>query len=400
VTIAYLVNRYPAVSHTFVRREIEALEASSATVLRYTIRASEGPLPDPRDAAEVAKTRVVLSAGAVGLLFATLRIAVTRPAQFLKSIRIAWLMAQKAGRDRWRQGAYLAEAAWLVSDWQKCGVSHVHAHFGTNPAAVARLARAMGGPPYSFTVHGPDEFDAPGPIDLNGKIADAAFVAAISNYGRSQLMRWSDWRDWPKIRIVRCGLDTEFIAAAPSPMPGQHRLCYVGRLSAQKGLPILIDAVAAMSASVPDLGITIVGDGPLRNELEARATALGIAHHLTFVGAASNADVRQYVAAARALVVPSFAEGLPVVIMEALALGRPVIATAIAGIPELVDAEDGWIVPAGNVQALATAMRSALSASPDKLAELGAVGRERVAEQHDASKNARTLAALVAEHAA
>jgi colanic acid/amylovoran biosynthesis glycosyltransferase len=394
VTIAYLVNRYPAVSHTFIRREIAAIEAGGTPVLRYSIRAVDGALPDPLDAAEVGKTRVVLS-GAGRLLWAIVLMKITHPIRVLRATGLAWSMARKAGRQRLRYVAYLVEAAWLVRDWERRGVKHVHAHFGTNPAAVARLARAMGGPPYSFTVHGPDEFDAPGAIDLAGKIADAAFVAAISDYGRSQLMRWADWDDWPKICVVRCGLDADFIAAETVPISDAARLCYVGRLSAQKGLPVLIDAVAQISAAHPDLRITIVGDGPLRADLEARAKALGVAHHLEFVGAASNAEVRKHLTAARALVLPSFAEGLPVVIMEALALGRPVVATAIAGIPELVDAENGWIVPAGNADAFAAAMVAALSASPQELTVMGAVGRQRVAERHDAGTNAATLAALI-----
>lgn len=394
MTIAYLVNRYPAVSHTFIRREIAGLEAAGATVLRYSIRRGDGPFPDPRDAAEAERTIVVL-AGTLRLLGAMALMKLTHPLRVLRATGVAWGMARKAGRQRWRYLAYLIEAAWLVRDWRRRGVTHVHAHFGTNPAAVARIARAMGGPPYSFTVHGPDEFDAPGMIDLNGKIADAAFVAAISDYGRSQLMRWADWRDWPKIGIVRCGLDADFIATTPTEVPNTPQFCYIGRLSAQKGLPVLIDAVAQLVPVHPDLRMTVVGDGPLRADLEARAALLGVKETLYFVGSASNADVARHIAAARALVVPSFAEGLPVVIMEALALGRPVIATAVAGIPELVDGGDGWVVPPGNADALAGAMREALAASPAKLTALGSEGRKRVAAHHDAVANAKLLLARI-----
>jgi colanic acid/amylovoran biosynthesis glycosyltransferase len=394
MTIAYLVNRYPAVSHTFIRREIAGLEAAGATVLRYSIRRGDGPFPDPRDAAEAERTIVVL-AGTLRLLGAMALMKLTHPLRVLRATGVAWGMARKAGRQRWRYLAYLIEAAWLVRDWRRRGVTHVHAHFGTNPAAVARIARAMGGPPYSFTVHGPDEFDAPGALDLNGKIADAAFVAAISDYGRSQLMRWADWRDWPKIGIIRCGLDADFIAATPIEVPNTPQFCYIGRLSAQKGLPVLIDAVAQLVSVHPDLRITVVGDGPLRADLEARAALMGVSEVLYFVGSASNADVARHIAAARALVVPSFAEGLPVVIMEAMALGRPVIATAVAGIAELVDGGDGWVVPAGNADALAGAMRDALAASSAKLTALGSEGRKRVAAHHDAAANAKLLLARI-----
>lgn len=394
MTIAYLVNRYPAVSHTFIRREIAGVEAAGERVLRYSIRPGETRLPDPRDEAEAAQTRVVLASKA-SLLRAWIAMKLVHPVRVLRACGTAWRMAAKAGTQRWRYLAYLFEAAWLVRDWRREGVRHVHAHFGTNPAAVARLAHVLGGPPYSFTVHGPDEFDAPGALDLRGKIADAACVAAISEYGRSQLMRWADWQDWPKIGIVRCGLDADFVGAAPEPVPSAPQLCYVGRLSAQKGLPVLLDAVAMIAEAHPDLRMTIVGDGPLRADLEARAASLGIVQHLNFTGSASNADVRHYIAAARALVVPSFAEGLPVVIMEALALGRPVIATAIAGIPELVDAETGWIVLPGNADALAQAMRAALTAAPAVLEAMGEAGRERVAARHDAAANARMLLSMI-----
>lgn len=392
--IAYLVNRYPAVSHTFIRREIAALEASGRCVLRYSIRASTGPFPDARDAAEVARTTVILS-GAVKLVFGLAAMLALHPVRTWRAVRIAIAMGRSAGGQAWRQLAYLAEAAWLVREWQRAGVSHVHAHFGTNPAAVARLARAMGGPPYSFTAHGPDEFDAPGAIDLAGKIADAAFVVAISDFGRSQLMRWARWRDWPRIIIIRCGLDADFIAAPVEPAPDAPHFCYVGRLSGQKGLPVLVDAAAMIAHAHPDLRITVVGDGPLKAELHERAVALGIADILVFVGAATNADVRRHLSAARALIVPSFAEGLPVVIMEALAMARPVIATAIAGIPELVDDSDGWIVRPGNARDLADAMAQAIAAPPAMLAAMGVAGRRRVAAQHDAARNASTLAALI-----
>jgi len=393
--VAYLVNRYPAISHSFIRREIAGVEAAGVTVRRYSIRPGETHLPDARDRAETARTTVVLDRGIAALAGAALIALFTAPRALLRAGRLAAQMAAKAGHGRWRHAAYLVEAAWLVRAWRRAGVDHVHAHFGTNPAAVARIARALGGPPYSFTVHGPDEFDAPGALDLAGKVADAAFVAGISDYGRSQLMRWSDWRDWCRIGIVRCGLDRDFLDAAAVPLPDAHRLCFVGRLSAQKGLPVLVDAIAQIAPRFPALRVTIVGDGPLRAALEARAAASGITPHVDFVGAASNDAVRGHITDARALVVPSFAEGLPVVIMEALALRRPVIATAIAGIPELVDTGCGWLVPAGSAEALAAAMAEALDADPAALVRRGDVGHARVRAHHDASRNAAELVRLI-----
>ena len=395
MTIAYLVNRYPAVSHTFIRREIVAHEADGLTILRYTIRQPQGSFPDTADADESGKTTGILAQGAVSLLTALAVTALTSPAALARGASLAWRMARQSGGNYVRHGAYLAEAAWLARDLKRHGITHLHAHFGTNPAAVARLTRALGGPPYSVTVHGPDEFDAPVVYDLAGKIADAKFVAAISSFGASQLMRWADWRHWDRIAVVRCGLDAGFNGSPLVPVTDTQQLCYVGRLGAQKGLPILVDAVAMIAADYPGLRIVMLGEGPLRAELEHKIAALGIANHFAFHGAASNADVRMHLQASRALVTPSFAEGLPVVIMEALALGRPVVTTAIAGIPELVDGANGWVVPAGDARAFADAMRAALEASVTTLSAMGDVGRDRVATHHDATKNAAHLRALI-----
>ncbi len=397
--IAYLVNCYPAPSHSFVRREIAGVEAGGLTVLRYSIRPAPDALPDLRDAAERDVTRTVLAQGVLALAGAFLIEALMHPMGFFRALGRALGMARASWGSGWRQLAYLAEAAWLCRDWRRQGVSHVHAHFGTNPAAVARLARAWGGPPYSFTVHGPDEFDAPVAIDLGGKIADAAFVAGISSYGRSQLMRWSKPEDWIKIAVVRCGVDRAFMDDATGP-PDNATLCCVARLGPQKGLHILIDAAAQVAPERPDLQIVVVGDGLLRRALEAQAAVLGLTENLNFVGIKGGNEVRQHLLDARAFILPSFAEGLPVVLMEALALRRPVITTWVAGIPELVDSAVGWLCPPADVEALANAIRAALDTPVAQLATMGEVGRARVEAAHDADANGAQMADLIRASAA
>jgi colanic acid/amylovoran biosynthesis glycosyltransferase len=392
--IAYLVNCYPAPSHSFVRREIAGVEAAGLTVLRYSIRPAPVALPDPLDAAERDVTTTVLAQGAFTLIAAFVLEAITHPIGLMRAAGRAFAMARASWGGAWRQLAYLAEAAWLCRVWRSQCITHVHAHFGTNPTAVARLAQAWGGPRYSFTVHGPDEFDAPGAIDLSGKIADAAFVAAISSYGRSQLMRWSKAEDWEKIKVVRCGVDQAFLEAAADP-PDNVTLCCVARLGPQKGLHILIEAVAKVAPQRPDLRVVIVGDGPLREQLEAQAARLGVSNQIRFAGVMDGDAVRQHLLDARAFVLPSFAEGLPVVLMEALALRRPVITTWVAGIPELVDGNMGWLCPPGDADALANAIRAALDMPVGKLAAMGGAGRNRVRVAHDADANGAQLAALI-----
>ncbi len=395
MTIAYLVNQYPKVSHSFIRREIAGIEACGIQVARFSIRSCGSELVDEEDKRELEKTRFVLGIGKVGLLFALLRVAITRPIRFLSAL---WLMIQvgrKSDRGVLRHLAYLAEACVLLGWFSELGIAHVHAHFGTNSTTVAMLCRALGGPPYSFTVHGPEEFDKAEALALTEKIKRAAFVVAISSFGKSQLYRWCEHEQWSKIQVIHCGVDDMFLTQAPIPVPDQPRLVCVGRLCEQKGHLLLLEAAGQLVAEGLSFMLVLVGDGPLRTEIETMITRLGLQDHVEITGWASNSEVHQHILASRAMVLPSFAEGLPVVVMEALALSRPVISTYVAGIPELVEPEIcGWLVPPGSVEALTNAMRTALQLPVEKLEQMGRVGAERVAQQHDAAIEASKLAAL------
>mgnify|MGYP004499057923 CR=1 FL=1 len=389
MTVAYLVNHYPTVSHSFIRREIFGLEEAGVSVRRFSFRAAPAELPDPQDRAERERTQVVLGQGAFRLLAATACVAVKRPGRWIKAARIAVAMGQGAPKKVLRHLAYLVEACWLTG--QMKDVVHVHAHFGTNSAAVARMVHCLTGLPYSFTVHGPEEFDGPLALDLPGKIADAACVIGISSFGRSQLMRWTDPKAWGKLRVVRCGVDQVFASAAPAAPCAGPDLCCVARLSGQKGLPLLIEAAGLLHRRGVDFRLTLVGDGEMRAEIEQAVRDQGLGEKVRITGYLAASGVREIISASRAMVLPSFAEGLPVAIMEALALRIPVVATQIAGTPELVDKECGWLIPAGSIERLADAMEQVLAADPVRLREMGEVGRQRVLAQHDAGQNARAL---------
>jgi len=392
VRLAYLCNLYPAVSHSFVRREIEAVERAGNQVHRFSVRGARPDLKDPADRGEAERTEVVLGQGVIRLILAALILLLSRPARTLHAIGTARRLSAAGVKSKVRHVAYWLEAAWVVRRLDGLRVEHLHAHFGTNPAAVAAIAHAWGGPPFSFTVHGPDEFDAPVSLSLRAKIEAASFVAAISDYGQSQLMRWSSPDDWAKMGVVRCGLDRDFLNATPSLVQADSTefLC-VGRLSAQKGLPLLIAACDRLRAGEERFTLTIVGDGEMRDWLQADIARRNLGATIALVGIRTAAEIRDHLERCRAFVLPSFAEGLPVVIMEALALRRAVISTAIAGIPELVDDSCGWLIPAGSEEALADAMRAALHASSDELSAKGAVGRERVQRMHDVDINAALL---------
>jgi glycosyltransferase involved in cell wall biosynthesis len=402
VRLAYLCNLYPAVSHSFVRREIEGVEQAGCEVHRFSVRPARNDLRDQADLREAAKTETILKQGFWRLSAFALIMCASRPAKMIDAARTAARLSGPGFSPKLRHLAYWLEAAWLARRLNHLGVEHLHAHFGTNPAAVAAITRAWGGPPFSFTVHGPKEFDAPVALSLAAKIEAASFVAAISSYGRSQLMRWTDTIYWDRIKIVRCGLDSAFIEAGVAPIPDDStQLVCVARLSAQKGLPLLVAACDRLRNAGERFTLTIIGDGEMRESLEHDIRRRGLGDHIQLAGVRSSAEIRASLVAARAFILPSFGEGLPVVLMEALAMCRPVVATAIAGIPELVDEECGWLIPAGSEDALVAAITQLLRESAQQLAAKGQVGRERVRVMHDAGRNAALIIdAIAAAHAA
>jgi glycosyltransferase involved in cell wall biosynthesis len=391
--VAYLVNQYPRTSHSFIRREILAVEAEGVEVLRFSVRPLDEPLPSEIDRLELERTRVVLDAGPVQHTLALAEVAVRRPAVFARAVAKTVQLGWRSERGLLRHFAYLAEACVLARWLRRAdGADHVHAHFGTNAAAVALLCHAVGGPTYSFTVHGSEEFDKPEFLGLAQKIRQASFAVAISNFARAQLCRWADHADWAKIHVVRCGIDEELLRAPTSPTPAAPRLVCVARLVQLKGHLILIEAAERLAAEGLDFEIVLAGDGPFREPIEAAIRRAGLDRRIRVAGVMSADQVRDVIQASRALVLPSFSEGLPMVVVEALALRRPVITTAIAGIPELVaTGETGWLVPAGSVDALTDAMRDALQSPPARLDEMGRAGAARVAKQHNARAEARRL---------
>lgn len=394
--VAYLVNQYPKVSHTFIRREIQALEALGATVVRYSIRRVAEELKDEADQRELKKTRFVLDGGAQGLASAIAMMAATRPVAFARASAMASRIGVGSERGLAIHGAYLGEACVLARWMEADKIDHVHAHFGTNPTTVAMLIHELGGPGYSFHVHGPEEFDKPLQISLGEKIERSRFVCGISSFGRSQLYRQVRYEHWPKVEIVRCGVDPSFLSEGSHPFPKAPELVSVGRLSEQKGQMLMLEALGRLHKKGRDFHLTLVGDGELRGEVEALIKREDLGDKVTITGWASGEEVRNYILGARAMILPSFAEGLPVVLMESLGLGRPALSTYVAGIPELIQpGETGWLVPAGSVDALVSGIEAVLDTDDSTLEAMGARGQVAVRERHDASKNGADLKALI-----
>lgn len=397
IRVGYVVNTYPRPSQTFIRREIQALEAMGLQVTRFAMRRDPQPVVSAEDHAEQAATEYVLTHGAPALGGALLRALFRHP----RALLAAWAAGGRGGpcRGRTRQMIYLAEAAWLVRRCRALGITHLHAHFGTNSTDVTRYARLLGGPGYSMTVHGPEEFDAPLGLCLPEKIAEARFVVAVSAFGRSQLARWTAAADWPRLRVIHCGIDPR-VFAAPRPLPAGPsaeaplQLVSVGRFAEQKGQLLLIEALARTRAP---MHLTLIGDGPLAPTIRDAIARHGIGDKVTLPGWLDEGQVAEALARAHVMVMPSFAEGLPVALMEAMAAARPCIATYVAGIPELVQpGETGWLVPAGSAEALAGAMDDAARCAPARLAEMGRRGHHRALARHDVCESARRLRLLFA----
>ncbi|MDZ3991745.1 glycosyltransferase family 4 protein [Pseudomonas sp. Teo4] len=391
--IAYFINQYPKVSHSFIRREILALERQGMEIQRIALRGWDAELQDAEDLSERDKTLYVLKDGLKGLLAPMLQVLRAQPRRFMSALGLALRHGRRADRPWPYHLVYLAEACRVVQWLQAFGAEHVHAHFGTNSTEVVMLANALGGPAYSFTVHGPEEFDKPQFLHVGEKVRRAAFVAAVSSYGRSQLYRWVAHEHWAKVKVVHCGLERSFHEVATVSAPSVPRLVCVGRLCEQKGQLLLLEAARLLAERSVPFEVVLAGDGEMRPQIEAFIARHGLQGQVRITGWISSAQVREEILAARALVLPSFAEGLPVVIMEAMALRRPVLTTYVAGIPELVrQGENGWLFPAGAVDELAAAMADCLAQPAEVMQRMGEAAYDRVLQRHDIDTEAAKLA--------
>jgi colanic acid/amylovoran biosynthesis glycosyltransferase len=397
VRVAYLINQYPKISHAFIRREILALERRGVEITRFALRGWDAECVDVEDREEQARTRYVLQRGIFPLIVASASTLLTRPVRFCAALRLALATGRWSDKPLLYHMVYLAEACRLLPWLEECGATHVHAHFGTNAAEILMLSRTLGGPPYSITVHGPEEFDKPHALNLGDKVHRSAFTVAITSFAQSQIYRWIERAHWQRVNVVHCGIEAAFHEGPFPRAPAAPRLVCLGRLSPEKGQLLLVEAATLLAEKGLPFELTLVGDGPMRGAIEALVAERGLSDRIRLTGSISTELLREELLSARALVLPSFAEGLPMVIMEAMALRRPILTTWIAGIPELVrDGIDGWLFPAGSVESLAVAMEDCLSRPVEELWAMGESARARVLERHSVDDQAVRLNELFA----
>ncbi|WGW04457.1 glycosyltransferase [Tropicibacter oceani] len=385
--LAYLTGEYPRASDTFIQREVAALRGLGHEVLTCSIRTTGAEhLVGPEQRAEHARTFKVLQACKSPLRLARAHLRWMRqPGRYLKALALAWKTAPKGIKGRLFNLIYFLEAGVLADKLAEDGVQHLHNHIAKASCTVAMLASELSGIPYSFTIHGPDIFFEPQHWRIDEKAARAAFVACISDYARSQLMCFADQAHWDRFHIIHCGVDPDRYTA--STHEGAE-LLFVGRLAAVKGVPVLLDALRGLDH--PGLHLTVIGDGPDRAALEEQAKALSV----SFVGYKSQDEVAGALSKTDVFVLPSFAEGVPVVLMEAMASGVPVVTTRIAGVPELVaDGLTGHLVPPGDTVALRRAIAEALKDARPRRA-MGATGAAVVRADFNIAIEAARLSGL------
>jgi glycosyltransferase involved in cell wall biosynthesis len=394
--IAYLASAFGRTADTFIRNEVDELRRIGVSVDTYSIR--RPPLGSNASDDVVRHqqgTVYILEAGAA-LFWHTLKTALLHPVRFARALWLAWRTSATGLRGLFLQCAYVIEAGYLASRLIERKTDIVHDHVGENSATVAMLAAEMSGIPFSMTIHGPSIFYAPVRWALGEKLARAAFTACISHYCRSQCLLFAPQEARPRLRIVRCSVQPIFVDhPPPRRLPHEPHFVCVGRLCSDKGQRLLIEAGGRLFPAHPSARISLVGDGPDRSDLEQMIQIAGLQGHISILGWQSSSEVRDMLASATALVIPSLAEGLPVVAMEALAVQCPVIATNIAAISELVEnGVNGWLIPPGSVDQLVTAMDAAANCDAATLERMGATGRSRVLELHDPVRQTQTLLEL------
>lgn len=393
--LAYLTSRYPATSHTFIRREVVGLRQLGVGVDTFSIQpASAAELSGHDDGGPA--TYNVLAQSLPTFAGAHLARLVRSPLKYVRTFTRALSHRPPGVRGLALSVAHFAESVVLARELERRGITHLHNHFANSAATVGMLAAGLIGIPWSFTFHAHSETDYPAGVTLGRKIEAAATVICISWFGQSQCMRLVPSDQWSKMHIVRCGLLFDEMAA---PLPAEEReekIICIARLSSEKAQSGLIQAFTEVSPEFPTLQLHFIGDGPDLQRLQMLAADAGLADRVRFHGRLSEADTLAELRTARLMVLPSFMEGLPVVLLEAAALEVPAIASRITGVPELItDGEDGTLFTPSEWDELTTKMRAVLG-DPARAQAMAAAAHRKVIAEFDVMRSAEQLKAIYA----
>ncbi|MDJ0842096.1 MAG: glycosyltransferase [Acidobacteriota bacterium] len=396
--LAYLCSKYPAVSHTFISREIRGLKTHDIPVQPFSMRPGEVlPGADDWEKEQLASTWCIHGQGLWSVLTYQVIQFLRFPLGYLRGLLFA--LALQKGRPKeslWALFHFL-EGAMLARQMGKRGLSHVHVHFAGPESAVALYASRAFGITYSFTLHGPDVFYKVEIGNLAAKMRHASFIACISHFATSQVLRILGSEALAKTHIVHCGVDPGQFAPVHRTASFEDEpftIVCTGRLTSTKGQALLIKACVRLAEENRRFRCVLIGSGDEWEALKRLVAEHGLENSVVLTGALPQEGVRRELAKADLFVLPSFAEGVPVVLMEAMSMEIPCITTRVGGIAELIDdGVNGWLLHAGDLDALADNLKARMDAS-EELAEIGRKARVKIQEAFHIEKCTQGLAEI------
>ena len=353
IRIAYLCGEYPRATDTFIQREVASLRKAGLHVETISVRC---PAPQEQGTEEQRQERqgtyYLLPCNPWRLLSDHFRLLLRSPSRYFRGVWLAFTVRSPGLWSLLYQIFYFAEAGLVASRMKRQELTHVHNHAPDASGYVAMIAGAIGDLTHSMTLHGFGILSEPRRWRLKEKIERSLFTICVSYHARSQAMLWSNRDCWNRLHIVHCGIDLERMDTRKHRGRGRNIL-FVGRFDRVKGVPVLLEAFEILADQNPNLHLHLVGDGPERSELESIVHEKGLDGRVTFYGYQSQAQLSEHFAEADVFVMTSFAEGVPVALMEAMAFGVPVVAPRITGIPELVtDGVSGFLTTPSDVDCL------------------------------------------------
>lgn len=361
IRLAYICGEYPRATDTFIQREVASLRKAGLRIETISVRR---PQPQEQGTEEQLKERqrtfYLLPCSPWRLLSVHLKLFFNSPGRYFRGLWLALTVRSPGLRSLLYQVFYFAESGLVASRMKQLGVTHVHNHAPDSSGYVAMLAAAIGDLTYSMTLHGFGILSEPSKWRLKEKIERSLFTICVSHHALSQAMLWSNRESWNRLHVVHCGIEPEKTKLRQHSGSGRNIL-FVGRLDHVKGLPLLFEAFSVLIPDDPALHLHIVGDGPQRQDLQSMAIKKQLMNHITFHGYKSQTELRELFQKADVFVMSSFAEGIPVVLMEAMAFGTPVVAPRITGIPELIDdGVNGLLTIPGNIESLVSCIETLL----------------------------------------
>jgi glycosyltransferase involved in cell wall biosynthesis len=397
VRLAYFTNTYPRATDTFIRREVIGLRQRGFEVLTFSVRKTGSDHDvDEEVISEKKNTQYLLPCSPLKLIATHLKALISKPANYLKTLGLAFSTSRPGIRGHVLQLVYFLEAILLSRLVEENNVEHLHNHLGDNSGTVTLLAARFSNISYSISIHGPHIFFDGLHWALDKKTHYSKFISCIGHFCTSQMMLYTNKEDWHKFNIIRCGIDPQQFDFHP-PKGKARKLVYVGRLSAEKGVPVLFESLSKLKAKKYDFELSLLGDGEDRKLLEDLAKKHDLTEHVVFKGFVDQKTIVQTLKDGDIFVLPSFAEGIPVALMEAMAMGVPVIATYVGGVTELViDNVTGKVVYPSDQSGLSDAIAYYID-NPDACKVIAERAREKVINDFDIDKQVDKLAALLAD---